>query len=82
MLSLFFLGKRTENLPSNIHRIYHFQKLKICERAGPAQGSKSPKLGKEGFGVEKAPSPTNPEKGNLSQKIPFFRCFLSRDIKI
>ena len=41
-----------------------------CERVGPAQGSKSPKSGKEGFGVKKLPFPKAPEKGDLSRKIP------------
>ena len=36
----------------------------------PLQGSKSPKSGKEGFGVKKLPFPSVPEMGALSQKIP------------
>ena len=44
----------------------------ICERIGPVQGSKSPKSGKDGFGVKKLPFPNAPEKGALSPKIPFF----------
>ena len=43
-----------------------------CERVGPAQGSKSPKSGKEGFSVKKHPFPNALEKGTLSQKIPIF----------
>ena len=43
-----------------------------CERVGPVQGSKSPKSGKEGFGVKKLPFPSASEKGDLSQKIPIF----------
>ena len=39
-------------------------------------GVKIPKTGKRGFGVEKPPCPTNPEKGSLSQKIPFLPVLL------
>ena len=42
------------------------------EPPDPAQGSKPPKSGKEGFGVEKPPFPTAQEKGGLSQKNPIF----------
>ena len=38
----------------------------------PVQGSKSPKSGKEGFGVKKLPFPNAPEKSDLSRKIPIF----------
>ena len=41
-----------------------------CESAGTVQGSKSPKSGKEGFGVKKLPFPIASEKGALSRKIP------------
>ena len=37
----------------------------------PLTGVKSPKSGKEGFGVKKSPSPTAPEKGVPSKKSPF-----------
>ena len=53
-----------------------------CERAGPVQGSKSPQSGKEGFGVKKPPFPTNPEKANLSQKIPISPVVLCREMGI
>ena len=42
-----------------------------CESV-PLQGSKSPKSGKEGFGVKKLPFPSVPEMGALSQNIPIF----------
>ena len=42
---------------------------RLCERVGPVQGSKIPKIGKEGFGVQKLPFPKAAEKGDLSQKI-------------
>ena len=51
---------------------YFSCEFQACERGGPLQGSKSPKLGKEGFGVKKLPFPSAPEKGALSQKIPIF----------
>ena len=44
--------------------------LSSCKRVGPVQGSKSPKSGKEGFGVEKLPFPKPPKKGDFSRKIP------------
>ena len=44
--------------------------LVVCESADPLQGSKSPKSGKEGFGVKKLPFPIVPEKGGLSPIIP------------
>ena len=47
-----------------------FDKPPFCESVGPVQGSKSPKSGKEGFGVKKLPFPITSEKGALSQKIP------------
>ena len=43
-----------------------------CESVGTVQGSKSPKSGKEGFGVKKLPFPIASEKGALSRKIPIF----------
>ena len=44
-----------------------------CERAGPAQGSESPKLEKEGLGVKKLPFPSAPEKGaRLESENPHF----------
>ena len=42
----------------------------LCEAVRPAQGSKTPKSGKEGFGVGKPPLPPTPEKGVSNQKIP------------
>ena len=53
-----------------------------CERVGPVQGSKSPKSGKEGFGVQKLPFPSASEKGDLSQKIPIFLVEPCRDMGI
>ena len=41
-----------------------------CESVCPLQGSKTPKSGKEGFGVKKPPFPPTPEKGVSSRKIP------------
>ena len=35
-------------------------------------GPRSPKSGKEGFGVKKLPFPSAPEKGDLESKIPIF----------
>ena len=40
--------------------------LVTCESVRPVQGSKSPKSGKEGFGVKKLPCPSAPEMGALS----------------
>ena len=42
-----------------------FFKIYFCEPPDPVQGSKSPKPGKEGFGVEKPPFPTTPGKGQF-----------------
>ena len=50
-----------------------------CEPVGPLQGSKSPKSGKEGFGVKKLPFPNSPEKGALSQKNPHFSTGLHKE---
>ena len=55
--------------------------------AADLQGSKTPKSGKEGFGVKKPPFPPTPEKGVSSQKIPISKqgttgemgIFLTRD---
>ena len=43
-----------------------------CESIPPLQGSKSPKSGKEGFGVKKLPFASAPQVGASSQKIPIF----------
>ena len=53
-----------------------------CESVCPLQGSKSPKSRKEGFGVQKPPFPTTPEKGALSQKIPIFLVVLCKEMAI
>ena len=46
------------------------QRIVQFESVGTVQGSKSPKSGKEGFGVKKLPFPIASEKGALSRKIP------------
>ena len=51
---------------------WYMKILENCESVHPLQGSKSPKSGKEGFGVKKLPFPSVPEMGALSQKIPIF----------
>ena len=43
-----------------------------CESVRPLQGSKSPKLGKEGLEVKKLPFPSVPEMSALSQENPIF----------
>ena len=48
----------------------------------PLAGSKSPKSGKEGFGVKKHPFPTTPEKGVPSPKIPIFLVVLCIEMGI
>ena len=42
------------------------------ESVRPVQGSKTPKTGKKGFGVEKPPFPPTPEKGVLESKNSHF----------
>ena len=43
----------------------------FSESICPLQGPKSRKLGREGSRVKTPPFPATPEKGALSQKIPF-----------
>ena len=45
-----------------------------CERGGPVQGSKSPKPGKEVFGVEKTPFSHQRGKGQFESENPRFPC--------
>ena len=53
-----------------------------CESVRPLQGSKSPKSGKDGFGVKKLPLPSVPEMGALSQKNPHFSTGLRKEMGI
>ena len=46
----------------------------VCESTDPLQASKSPKSGKEGFGVKKHPFPIVPEKDALNPKFHHFPC--------
>ena len=48
----------------------------------PLTGAKIPKIGKRGFRGQKPPSPTTPEKGALSQKIPIFLVVLCVEMGI
>ena len=68
-------------------KVYHINRkrkdaINICESVGTAQGSKSPKSGKEGFGVKKLPFPIASEKGALSRKIPISRVEPCREMGI
>ena len=49
-----------------------FSLATLANSSAPVQGSKSPKSGKEGFGVKKPPFPPTPEKGVSSQKVFIF----------
>ena len=66
------INKVPPTVPGQSHEnfVYVFFYESVC----PLQGSKSPRSGKEGFGVKKNPFPTTPEKGVPSPKNPHFPC--------
>ena len=72
-----FVQMFVQNLPRNTHTHTHWQagptvNTSFAKASAPLQGPKSPKSGKEGFGVRKLPFPNAPAKGDLSRKIPIF----------